>query len=117
MLCNVNEEAVMEGRKAGRIHDLRGAVRFPLHLHVDLHERAEGHSAETLDISAGGVLIHCDVEYPVGSRIEFSILMPARSMGSQTDVKVDCVGRVVRCAPAGEKIAVGAIIDEYRITR
>jgi hypothetical protein len=43
--------------------------------------------------------------------------MPAQAMGAEKDVLVDCVGRVVRCAPAGDKVAVGAIIDEYRITR
>jgi hypothetical protein len=98
-------------------NDLRGAVRFPLHLHVNLHEKAEGESAETQDISAGGVLIHCGVDYPVGSTIQFSISMPAQTMGAEKDVMVDCVGRVVRCTPAGNKIAVGAIIDEYRINR
>jgi hypothetical protein len=96
--------------------DLRSSVRFPLHLPVVLHEHVNG-SAETQDISAGGVLIHCGVDYPVGSTIQFSICMPAHSLGSEKDVRVECVGRVVRCAPAGDKMAVGAIIDEYRISR
>jgi hypothetical protein len=92
-------------------------VRFPLHLQVNVHGAAGNTLAETQDISAGGVLLHCGVEYPIGSTIQFSIAMPARSMGAENDVMVDCVGRVVRCAPAGDKVAVGAIIDEYRITR
>ena len=96
--------------------DLRCAVRFPLHLSVALHERG-GCKGETQDISAGGVLIHCGVDYPVGSTIQFSICMPAQSMGAEKDVQVECVGRVVRCAPVGDKIAVGAIIDEYHISR
>jgi hypothetical protein len=98
-------------------NDLRGAVRFPLHLHVALRDNEEELEAETQDISAGGVLIHCGVDLPVGSTIQFSISMPAQSMGSDKDVKVECVGRVVRCTPIGDKNAVGAIIDEYRITR
>jgi PilZ domain len=97
-------------------NDLRGAVRFPLHLPVALHENEEV-KAETQDISAGGVLIHCGVDYPVGSTIQFAISMPAQAMGAEKDVQVECVGRVVRCTPAGDQIAVGAIIDEYRITR
>jgi PilZ domain len=117
ILCNVEHEVTDEIIKPGSTNDLRGAVRFPLHLHVDLHDKGEGHSAETLDISAGGVLIHCGVDYAVGSTIQFSILMPAQAMGSPKDVMVECVGRVVRCSPAGNKVAVGAIIDEYRITR
>lgn len=99
----------------GTTNDLRSSVRFPLHLPVVLHDH--NGSAETQDISAGGVLIHCGVDYPVGSTIQFSILMPAQTLGAEKDVQVECVGRVVRCAPAGDRIAVGAIIDEYRISR
>ena len=103
--------------KMSPLNDLRGAVRFPLHLHVDLRDNKEDLEAETQDISAGGVLIHCAVDYPVGSTIQFSISMPAKSMGAEKDVRVECVGRVVRCTPVGDRNAVGAIIDEYRITR
>jgi hypothetical protein len=95
--------------------ELRGAVRFPLHLPVALAE--DDAAAETHDISAGGVLIHCGVDYPVGSTIQFSICMPAQAVGAEKDVRMECVGRVVRSAPAGDRIAVGAIIDEYRISR
>ena len=98
-------------------NDLRCAVRFPLHLPVAMHSSANGDDAETQDISAGGVLIHCGVDYPVGATIEFSICMPAKTLGAENDVKVECVGRVVRCAPVGNRIAVGAIIDEYHISR
>ena len=66
--------------KMSPLNDLRGAVRFPLHLHVDLRDNKEDLEAETQDISAGGVLIHCAVDYPVGSTIQFSISMPAKSM-------------------------------------
>jgi hypothetical protein len=97
-------------------NNLRSSVRFPLHLPVVLHSDEQA-SAETGDISSGGVLIHCGVDYPVGSTIQFSICMPARSVGAEKDVQMECVGRVVRCTPVGDKVAVGAIIDEYRITR
>jgi hypothetical protein len=98
-------------------NDLRCAVRFPLHLPVAMHSNDNGDHAETQDISAGGVLIHCGVDYPVGSTIEFSICMPAKTLGADHDVQVECVGRVVRCTPSGDRIAVGAIIDEYHISR
>ena len=109
---NVKTETAITRRPT----DLRSSVRFPLHLPVVLHAHDNG-SAETQDISAGGVLIHCGVDYPVGSTIQFSICMPAQTLGADKDVQVECVGRVVRCAPAGDKIAVGAIIDEYHISR
>ena len=109
MLTNVMNEPA---------NDLRCAVRFPLHLPVVLHDNESVIDAETQDISAGGVLIHCGVDYPIGSTIQFSICMPAKTLGAEKDVQVECVGRVVRCAPAaGDKIAVGAIIDEYHISR
>jgi hypothetical protein len=98
-------------------NDLRCAVRFPLHLPVAMHSNGKGDDGETQDISAGGVLIHCGVDYPVGSTIEFSICMPAKTLGADHDVQVECVGRVVRCTPSGDRIAVGAIIDEYHISR
>ncbi len=101
---------------AASAHELRGAVRFPLHLCVNMDEHP-GEPAETQDISAAGVLLHCHEDYPIGTTIHFSIVMPAQTMGAEHDVQVECTGRVVRCSPAGEKVAVAAIIDEYRITR
>ena len=100
-------------------NDLRCAVRFPLHLPVALHSQAGDKPAEgvTEDISAGGVLIYCGEDYPVGSTIRFSISMPAQALGAERDVRVECSGRVVRCSPAGDRVAVGAIIDEYYISR
>lgn len=105
--------------KAEASTDLRCAVRFPLHLPVALHdvEVEEGSMAETQDISAAGVLIHCGVDYPVGSTIQFSICMPAQTLGAEKDVQVECIGRVVRSSPVGDRIAIGAIIDEYRFSR
>ena len=102
---------------------LRASVRFPLHLPVALRNKATGVVtevvAETHDISAGGVLFHCDPEadYQVGATIEFSIAMPAVPLGAKRDVQLACIGRVVRCNPVGDRLAVGAIIDEYTITR
>jgi hypothetical protein len=108
MLTDVNDDS---------INDLRGAVRFPLHLPVAVHEKNASCEGVTQDISAGGVLIQCGHDYPVGSTIQFSIVMPAQTLGADSDVQVECVGRVVRSTPDGDKVAVGAIIDEYRITR
>jgi PilZ domain len=99
-------------------NDLRCAVRFPLQLPVAVH--SNGNKADqgvTQDISAGGVLMHCGEDYPVGSTIQFSICMPAQALGAEQDVHVECTGRVVRCSPAGGRVAVGAIIDEYHISR
>jgi hypothetical protein len=96
---------------------LRCAVRFPLQLPVLVRGKDKADEGVTQDISAGGVLMTCGEEYPVGSTIQFSICMPARSLGSPNDVHVECTGRVVRSSPLGDRVEVGAIIDEYHISR
>jgi len=97
--------------------DLRGAVRFPLQLPVALQANDRTDEGVTHNISAGGVLIHCKEEHPVGSTVRFSICMPAQALGSDQDVLVECTGRVARCTPEGSHVAIGVIIDEYRISR
>jgi PilZ domain-containing protein len=94
---------------------LRCAVRFPLHLPVAVMGNEGADDGVTEDISAAGILMHCRHDYPVGSTIQFSIRMPARALGAERDVQVQCTGRVVRCTPVGNRNAVGAIIDEYRV--
>jgi c-di-GMP-binding flagellar brake protein YcgR len=98
--------------------DLRSAVRFPLKLPItvrtgDAHE----YFAETADISAGGVLFHMNAELPVGTIIHFRIVLPAFVVGADTDVLVNCTGRVVRCLDEQGKKAVAAVIDEYNFER
>lgn len=97
--------------------EMRSSVRFPLHLPVAVHANEAEQQAETVDISSGGVLLELDGLIDVGSKIEFTIFMPAARLGSRKDVLVSCVGRVVRCSSTGERSAVAAVIDDYRILR
>ena len=98
--------------------DLRSAMRFPIKLPVEVRaEEAARLQAETKDISAGGVLFYLDAPMAVGSRIEFNISLPAKVLGTPTDVTVQCVGRVVRCTEDGQRRAIAAVIDEYRFER
>jgi len=98
--------------------DLRSATRFPVKLPVEVRaEEAAKLTAETKDISAGGVLFYVEASMAVGSRIEFSISLPAAVLGTPSDVTVLCVGRVVRCSEEGSRRAVAAVIDEYRFER
>ncbi len=99
------------------IPEMRSSVRFPLHLPVAVRAEQTERKAETLNISAGGVLIEMDEVLDIGSRIEFTIYVPGPRLGSPKDVLVSCVGRVVRCSPEGEHSAVAAVIDEYQILR
>jgi PilZ domain len=98
--------------------DLRSAVRFPLRLPITIRtgDHRE-HFAETADISAGGVLFHMNTELPVETIIWFRIVLPAVVVGADTDVMVNCTGRVVRCLEENGKKAVAAVIDEYNFER
>ncbi len=100
-----------------QIAELRSAVRFPLRLPVDITTADQVHHAETTDISAGGVLFQLDAPVKVGSAIEFRIAMPAEVLGTGTDIKVHCVGRVVRSSDEDGRRAVAAVIDEYSFER
>ena len=103
--------------KADTQSELRGATRFPVNLPISIQSAGEEHSAETYNMSAGGVMFHLECEMAVGSNIDFQIVMPAAVLGAATDVLVTGSGRVVRCNPEGEKRAVAAVIDEYRFER
>jgi len=100
------------------VTDLRSSVRFPLKLPITVRTGdAREHFAETADISAGGVLFHMNTELAVGTIIRFRIVLPAAVLGANTDVLVNCTGRVVRCLEQRGKRAVAAVIDEYNFER
>ncbi len=92
----------------------RGATRFPIRLPLALQGGAPVERTETRDISSSGVLFYVDADVHVGSRIEFSIVMPASVLGTPSDVIVKCVGHVVRSHLEDGRKAVAAVIDEYR---
>jgi c-di-GMP-binding flagellar brake protein YcgR len=97
--------------------DLRNAVRFPLQLPVTLKTSTEEHRAQTIDISAGGILFRTETDLEVGSVIEFTVAMPGDVLGSDRDVLVRCQGRVVRCSEESSGRSVAVVIDEYKFER
>jgi len=106
------------------VKQTRSSVRFPLKLPLTVRTNdAREHFAETADISAGGVLFHTNASLDVGTIIRFRIVLPAMVLGTDTDVLVNCSGRVVRSLDEkdekGEKgkKAVAAMIDEYCFER
>ncbi len=99
------------------IPDMRSSVRFPLHLPLAVRADSREHFTQTSDISSGGVMFQADLGVPVGSTIEFTIAMPAAIIGASKDVLVNCVGRVVRCSPHGDRCQVAVVIDEYQFIR
>ncbi len=94
---------------------MRSAVRFPLHLLARV-ETAEGSvDAVTEDISSTGVLFTMPFAPEVNTRLTWTLQLPADEMGSEHDVTVACVGRVVWHAPSSYGLQVGAVIDDYRM--
>jgi hypothetical protein len=97
--------------------EMQSAPRFPLHLPVEVKSEDGAHSAETQNISANGVLFAMDSEVPVGSSVDFTILLPGEVVGSSCDVQIDCHGRVVRSFDDKGRRGVGVVIDEYHFER
>jgi hypothetical protein len=97
--------------------EMQSAPRFPLHLPVELKSQGGACSAETQNISANGVLFAMDRDVPVGSLVDFTILLPGDVVGSACDVQIDCHGRVVRSFEDKGRRGVGVVIDEYHFER
>jgi hypothetical protein len=62
-------------------------------------------------------MFHMNTALSVGTVIKFNIVLPAAVVGADTDVLVNCTGRVVRCLEEQGKKAVAAVIDEYNFER
>ena len=92
--------------------EMQSAPRFPLQLAVSLKSQDGAHAAETRNISANGVLFAMDSDVPVGSMVDFTIVLPGDVVGSLGDVQLDCRGRVVRSFEESGRRGVGVVIDE-----
>ena len=97
--------------------EMQSAPRFPLHLPVEMKSQSGPLSGETQNISANGVLFAMDRDVPVGSLVEFTILLPGDVVGSRSDVQIDCQGHVVRSFEDKGRRGVGVVIDEYHFER
>jgi hypothetical protein len=109
----------MTEAQANRRHfeEMQSAPRFPLHLSASVKTQGSAYSAETENISANGVLLAMENDVPVGSMVDFTILLPADVVGARQDVQIDCRGRVVRSFEDRGRRAVGVVIDEYHFER
>lgn len=94
---------------------VRTAVRFPMKLALTLKTSQGNIEAVTENISANGILFTGFRLPKVDSQIEFTVRMPAAVMGTDEDVSIHCIGRVVRHQRHGEEAQAAAIIDEYTL--
>jgi hypothetical protein len=97
---------------------VQGAARFPIKLPVALKSDGGEQTIVTENISANGVLFRMDADVPIGSAVDFTISLPADVVGGESDVRVDCRGRVIRSFQEAEgRRGVGVVIDEYKFER
>jgi hypothetical protein len=92
---------------------VRTAVRFPMRLAIRLQTEQGEMEAMTENISANGLLFVGEQLPALESRIEFTIAMPSAVMGTEKDVTIHCIGRVVRHYLQGGQKKAAAVIDEY----
>jgi hypothetical protein len=97
--------------------EMQSAPRFPLHLSASVKTQGSAYTAETENISANGVLLAMENDVPVGSTVDFTIVLPADVVGAPQNVQLDCRGRVVRSFEDRGRRGVGVVIDEYHLER
>ena len=114
MTFHSSVEKLPEAKSQEGTDPLRTSVRFPLRLPVRLRVNGREMAAMTEDISASGALFSMLELPPTDSRVEWTLCLPADSMGAKTDVTVHCTGRIVRHSQDenGGRL-VGVLIDEY----
>ncbi len=111
-----NAKPATKAKKA--YSDMQSAIRFPVKLPISVKSKSGERHTETQNISANGVLFQVvDAEMPVGSTVDFTISLPAEIVGAETDVRLDCKGRVVRNFEDAGRHGVGVVIDEYHFDR
>ena len=100
-------------QKLSSDNPVRTAVRFPMKLAIRMHTEQGEMDAVTENISANGLLFISERLPEIDSRIEFTIAMPSAIMGSEKDVTIHCIGRVIRHYLQGDEKKAAAVIDEY----
>ena len=93
---------------------MRCAVRFPLALPVVLDSSEGQLVAETMNISASGVLFAVSRNLEPGTEIHFALRMLGQLLGVSKDVLVHCTGRVVRCSLSQQRYLAAVTIDDYQ---
>jgi hypothetical protein len=109
------EEALKAWHRPGGWDAVRTAVRFPLRLALHLKTEDGMIEAITRDISSNGLLFESAWLPRIGSNVEFTMDMPSEVLGGDTDVRVHCLGRIVRHQIADGEALAAAVIDEYSL--
>jgi PilZ domain len=97
---------VIEQRKHQRFD-----LRLPFEIVMGDRSRSQG---ETKNVSSNGVLFTAPVPFEVGESLEYYITLP-KVTGSKIEVRVRCVGKVVRAEVEDTGFAV--TLERYEFVR
>jgi c-di-GMP-binding flagellar brake protein YcgR len=96
--------------------DHRGKRRVRSKLRATVRTDTRSISAETRDISTGGMFLYADGAFPVGSEIQIVLMLP-RELGLITDRMVCCHATVLRIEPPTPdgRQGIAAMIDRFAL--
>lgn len=104
------------GVDSGSLLELRASVRFPVRMKVQIHTAYGKEDAETINVSASGVLLAFSRALDAGSAIEVDMIMPSNTLGTPQDVRLHCQGRVIRSYRKGPtQVEIATVIDSYEM--
>jgi hypothetical protein len=109
-------ESVQKNVHSSSVLELRNSVRFPVRMKVKIQTDKGKEDAETINVSASGLLLAFSRILEAGSAIEVEMIMPSATLGTPEDVRVHCCGRVIRSyRRSPEQVEVATIIDNYEM--
>lgn len=104
------------GMEPGSLMELRASVRFPVRMKLQIQTASGREDAETINVSASGVLFAFSRVLDAGSAIEVDMIMPSNTLGTAQDVRVHCQGRVIRSyQKTSTQVEVATVIDNYEM--
>ncbi len=108
--------SIGNGVEPGSLLELRASVRFPVRIKVQIQTANGREDAETINVSASGVLFAFSRALDAGSAIEVDMIMPSSTLGTPQDIRVHCHGRVIRSYIKGPtQVEVATVIDNYEM--
>lgn len=109
-------EPVQKITHSGSVLELRNSVRFPVRMKVKIQTEKGEEEAETINVSASGLLLSFSRILEAGSAIEVEMIMPSATLGTSDDVRVHCCGRVIRSyRRSPEQVEIATVIDNYEM--
>jgi hypothetical protein len=97
------------------VNEQRKNQRFDLKLPFEILRTGANTKmvGETKNVSSSGVLFTSDMSFPIGEPIEYVITFP-KPAGSRTEVRLRCVGTVLREEPESK---FAATLERYEFVR